>query len=71
MMKCYLWPQYKAVRSSPGRINWLLTEVVNQGILVAPVFEGEPKTPAKPKQWACRPAVKAVHSSGKQLAAAQ
>lgn len=31
----YLFPQYKDVRSSPRRINWLLTEVVNKGIPVA------------------------------------
>jgi hypothetical protein len=31
----YLFPQYKDVRMSPRRINWVLTELVNKGIPVA------------------------------------
>ena len=52
----YLWPQYKDVRSSPRRINWLLTEVVNKGIPVAlittPQFDISQKAIVKGSGWA-------------------
>ena len=55
-MKAILWPQYKDVRSSPRRINWLLTEVVNKGIPVAlvttPQFDISQKAIVKGSGWA-------------------
>ncbi|MDF7808723.1 ATP-binding protein [Pontiellaceae bacterium B12219] len=52
----YLFPQYKDVRSSPRRINWLLTEVVNKGIPVAiittPQFDMSQKAIVNGSGWA-------------------
>lgn len=31
----YLWPQSRARQSTPGRINWLMTALVNRGVPVA------------------------------------
>ena len=52
----YLFPQYKDVRSSPRRINWLLTEVVNKEIPVAlittPQFDISQKAIVNGSGWA-------------------
>ena len=52
----YLFPQYKDVRSSPRRINWLLTEVVNKEIPVAlvttPQFDVSQKAIVNGSGWA-------------------
>lgn len=52
----YLFPQYKDVRSSPRRISWLLTEVVNKGIPVAlvttPQFDTSQKAIVNGSGWA-------------------
>ncbi len=52
----YLFPQYKDVRSSPRRINWLLTEVVNKGIpaviVSTPQFDMTQKAIVSGSGWA-------------------
>lgn len=52
----YLFPQYKDPRSSPRRINWLLTEVVNKGIPTAivstPHFDKTQEAIVKGSGWA-------------------
>ncbi|MCF7848943.1 MAG: TniB family NTP-binding protein [Kiritimatiellales bacterium] len=52
----YLFPQYKDVRSSPRRVNWVLTEIVNKGIPVAmittPQFDISQKAIVNGSGWA-------------------
>lgn len=52
----YLFPQYKDTRSSPRRINWMLTEIVNKGIPAAiistPQFDTTQKAIVGGSGWA-------------------